>query len=447
MTELATHYVEVTDKRSRSSRSRLCVLNEDLRFDTSALAASTSRPLDDLDTDLLVVLASVAYTDRLISRRRGTRWARNLVLSIPVYHPERWEPISNEISALLRMLSGDVWTIVFGRRTKPNEMIQGFLPGLSSDFRGATIIPYSGGLDSFAVLARLRHAHPTERALLVNARRGIRNDSLARPDSQAVLGIPYAFKALKHAEESYRTRTFVYFALAALAWRQNDGKRIWIGESGTGCLGPALVPFGIEQPVRGSHPSFTEALSSVLKKLWGVAPRFEFPSLWHTKGAVLAELNALQLLDGWQATRSCSRGVRRQHPGAAGTHCGLCTGCLFRRVSVLAANLGADQPETYFEDVMESARFSERLSKRDREVGVCAVLAMEELAHCGPRLHTQTAEIVSVASALGLSFPETKRLFTELLSRHQEEWLSFLDRLPRDSWIRGLCSLPSNEAA
>jgi hypothetical protein len=448
MTKAPTHVVEVTDKRARRSHARQCVLGEDVRFDKAALEAAVSAKLEDVDVDLLVVIASVAYVDRAISRRRGTRWGRELSVVIPVYHPERWEHVRSDLVRLLRSLTGDVWHIEFVPRAKRDEMTQQFLPGLSrGDFQGATIIPYSGGLDSFATLARLRQEKPDGPVLLVNARRSIRNEVLAKPIGEAVVGIPYRFKELRHAEESYRTRTFVYFALAALVWRLNAGERVWIGESGIGCIGPTLVPFGIEQPVRGSHPAFLGGLSSFLGALWGTPPAFHFPHLWCTKGEVLADLFQAAALSGWEATRSCSRAHRRQHPWAAGSHCGLCTGCLFRRVSLLSAGIAVEQPGTYFEDVLCNTALSDHLKASDREVAICAVIAMDELASCAARLDVKRVEIAELASAMRQPESTTTANLQRLLVKHRDEWARFLIEVPANSWIRAVCTSTMYEAA
>jgi len=124
------------------------------------------------DIDLLVVISAVSYVDRLIRRRRGTQWSRALVVRVPVYHPETWNRLAGHLSATLRLLSGDAWTFDFRQRQRPQQPQQ-FLPSLPLSFEGATVIPYSGGLDSFALLARVRHYEPDEKVLLVNARRSV----------------------------------------------------------------------------------------------------------------------------------------------------------------------------------------------------------------------------------------------------------------------------------
>lgn len=431
------HYVEVVESRTDGAPGRRqCVLDDNITFDKVAIERASFRPLDDIDIDLLVVISAVAYVDRLIRRRRGTQWSRALVLRLPVYYPETWSRLAGSLSATLRLLSGDAWAFDFRQRQRPQQPQQ-FLPSLSPSFEGATVIPYSGGLDSFALLARLRHYAADEKLLLVNARRSA-VEKIARPDDVATIGVPFRLRAPHHKEESYRTRTFKYFALAALVWKKNSGKHILIGESGVGCLGPSLVPVGIEHPVRGSHPDFLHALSALLGQLWGTAPPFLFPHLWSTKGMVLAELRDLRTLEGWTSTRSCSRNVQRQHPGARGAQCGLCSGCLFRRVSVWAGGLGAEPPDTYFDDVFQNAHLGDNLTDADRDVARCAVANMDELAGLADRVEQRTADIHELAASLRRPVDETRLQLGNLVREFRDEWRGFLAQLPEASWIRSL---------
>lgn len=425
--------IEVVEGSAGRRRANQCVLNKDIRFDAKSLQAATFTVLDDVDTDLLVVISAVAYADRKTMRRLGRGWPRSITLSIPVFNLETWRKVELQLTSLLRILTGDAWTLEFRRREQRNRIVQGFIPGLSDQFAGATIIPYSDGLDSLTGVARLRKAEPDCHVLLVNARRGQRNTKVHSPNGIAVVGVPFA-TSVRRGEVTYRSRTLVYYSLAALAWRRNRGKRIWIGEGGIGCLGPSLVPFGIEQPVRGSHPAFTKQLSELLAVLWSSEPRFEFPHLWSTKGSVLAQLKDEPALAGWRATKSCSRNHRRQHPGAHGSHCGLCTGCLFRRVAIHAAKLGSEQPGVYFEDILVNAKLSEQASQLDKEIGICSVIAMDELARLD--VDTRGADIAELAVALGQPVHSTKAMMKQLIKTHANEWHRFLARLPRNSWVR-----------
>lgn len=435
MTVPASVVIQVVEDGARRRRADVCALDKDIRFDVRALQAATFTHLDDMDTDLLVIISSVAYADRKTKRRLGHGWPRSITLSLPVFNPETWRKVELQLTSALRLLTGDAWTLEFRRREQRNRIIQGFIPGLSDGFAGATIIPYSDGLDSLTGFARLRKDEPDGHALLVNARRAQRNNQLSSPSGTAVVGVPFSM-SVRRGEVTYRSRTFVYYSLAALAWRRNRGKRIWIGEGGIGCIGPALVPFGIEQPVRGSHPIFTKQLADILAVVWNREPRFEFPHLWSTKGAVLSELKDEVSLRDWPKTKSCSRNHRRQHPGAHGSHCGVCTGCLFRRLAISAAELPNERANVYFEDVMLSSTLSEKASQLDKEIGICSVIAMDELARL--EIDRCTADVSELAAAVGEPIDTVKKKMKQLIENHADEWQRFLGRLPRSSWLRAI---------
>jgi 7-cyano-7-deazaguanine synthase in queuosine biosynthesis len=415
-----------------------CVLGSELRFDRGALERCSSTPLEEIDVDLLVVLASIAFADRRVSRRRGSRWGRALALSVPVYLPAEWERVASKLASLLLDVSGDAWRLEFSRRTAADELRQLFLPQLPREFRGATVAPYSGGLDSFATVAHHRVQNDGTPLLLVHARHGARSLHSVLLDhdrSASALAVPFTVSGGPHAEASYRTRTLVFFSLAALAWRRNNASRIWIGESGIGCLGPSFVPFGIEQPVCGCHPMFIKKLGTFFEHLWGVLPPFELPHLWVTKGEVLAELRSREALEGWQRTHSCSRNIRRQHPMASASHCGLCSGCMFRRQSLRAAGL-AEGAGTYYCDVLADADLPADAQPADREVGTYAAVNLDELARVAAKLSNYRGHMLETARSVGRPSAEVETKLGRLFARHAEEWSAFVNAVPAGSWLR-----------
>jgi 7-cyano-7-deazaguanine synthase in queuosine biosynthesis len=444
---LVEHSVEVlerADRRSRPSRT-VCRVGTELRFNKGALERCSNTPLEELDVDLLTVLASVAFADRRLSRRSGRRWSRSIAVSVPVHHPKVWEGVSSSLASLLADVSGDQWRFAYRRRKDDDELRQLFLPRLGPEHRGSTVIPYSGGLDSFAALARHRSEHGDAPVLLVHAQHGARSLHAVLPErhrSAPALAVPFTVSGGRHAEPSYRTRTLVFFALAALAWRRTSASRIWIGESGLGCIGPSFVPFGIEQPVRGSHPSFVGKLQDFLMLLWGTRPPFEFPHLWLTKGEAVRQLSASGNLVDWDRTHSCSRNIRRQHPTTAATHCGLCSGCLFRRQSLLAAGL-REASSVYYTDVLRDADLPSDVQRADREVATYAVIDLDELAGAAPTAAQQGGHIAELAGSLGRMRTEIAPKVSRLFAAHASEWRALVDALPAGSWMRKL--LPSRE--
>lgn len=421
----------------RSVGELTCVLDHDLAFDRAMLERSTSTALEGVDVDLLVVMAAVAFADRRVKRRCGQEWARDLSLAVPVYELVQWQRVSADLERLLCLLTGDVWHLEFRRRGGKSDLRQLFIPGLPPQFSGATVIPYSGGLDSFAAVARHHWKNTSQKLLLVHARNGARRRGpfLLERDSRApFLALPFKVSGGEHAEQTYRTRTFVYFCLAALSWRRNDASTITIGESGTGCFGPSLVPVGIEPPVVGCHPVFIAGLAGFLQLLWGCRPRFELPNLWRTKGEVLEKLAAYDQLAGWERTCSCSRNVARQH-GSSASHCGLCTGCIFRRQAVLAAKL-SEPSEAYYADVLLDDALPPDAQRSDREVGIYAAVNLDELAQVARVISSHRGHIHEVATALDLPYSAVADRTLRLFTQHAKEWRGFVESLPPKSWLR-----------
>jgi hypothetical protein len=418
-------------------------LGGDLSFDRTALQSFCSSELEKIDVDLLVVLAAVAHVDRRVPRKPSVRWARSLALNIPVHEAEidRWARNASALNALLGDLTGDFWSIEFRVRHSKDELLQPFIPGLQQEYRGAVVMPYSGGLDSLAGLCAHVADRPTVPALLVHVGHG--NPSIDEMPMLAnqryqTIKVPFAVHAPSHPEFSYRTRTFVFFGLAALARSHANGQEICIPEAGQGCLGPSLVPFGIEHPVRGSHPAFVDAFARWLEAIHGHRPRFIFPNVWRTKGEVLRGLYERNALHGWHTTRSCSRDPRRQHPGTSASQCGVCAGCLFRRQSLLAAGLlDQEDSSTYLFDVVQSAEMT-GAKPSDREVGVYAVRDLEELAELAERPDALISHAREIGQALRISDDTAFDNLRSLVERHRKEWRSFVARLPRRSWVREL---------
>jgi 7-cyano-7-deazaguanine synthase in queuosine biosynthesis len=444
------HRIEVLERpSSRPLSGRIeCSLGVELRFKRDALERCCSSELEDVDVDFLVVLASIAFADRRARRRQRNHWGRTITLSIPVFERDLWSRCSVQLASLLNHVSGDHWTFEYRPRQEDDHLRQAFLPGLSRLHEGATVMPYSGGLDSYTALARHELEHHDTPLLLVHRPHGNRPLATVLPTREwgvPALVLPFTVSAGRHPEPTYRTRTLIFFGVAALAWRRANARRIWIGENGIGCLGPALVPFGTEHPIRGCHPSFIAALQDFLGRLWGVRPPVELPHLWLTKAEALRDVAAGSRFVDWYSTHTCSRNIGRQHPSIQGVHCGVCSGCLLRRQTFLATGLNADTT-AYYTNVFSSPDLPPDAERADREVATYGVAGLNGLALLAPGVTDLRAYTTDLARAVGLQRSVVDHKLSRLLAVHATEWRAFVEKTPKESWIRKFTSFGNGYA-
>ncbi|RYD85354.1 MAG: hypothetical protein EOP84_02780 [Verrucomicrobiaceae bacterium] len=248
------------------------------------------------------------------------------------------------------------------------------------------------------------------------------------------------------------------------------GKTIALPEAGQGCLGPSFVPFGLEFPYRGCHPVFIEKIRSFYDNLWQWSPPFVQENLWLTKGQALAELSGNAGFTYWDQTNSCSRNVRRRGGQNAPyvRQCGLCSGCLFRRMSLLWAKLESEnETNSYLFDAFTLEKLPARLERgpkqqsqqafffegdsksldpkvpkqnghgaSDAEVLVYGAVGLDELAQLSQRPQSYTSHVDELSCALGRQRPWVEEKVSTLLAQHAKEWQTFKDALAKNSFLR-----------
>ncbi len=319
------------------------LLGKDVKIVPKRLQSYCFAHLQPIDVDLLTVAGATAFADRRV-RRRSVAWARGLAVSVPVYECRRWSatPVRESLEEFLSYATGDDWSIEFRSRdsTADRPLQLPLVPNIDSP--PESVLAYSAGLDSFAQLQHMRRAGGDMPFLITAEHDRSSRGQVAETTRDArheihSAAIPITFSHEKHAEETYRTRTFLFLAAAAVAARLTKARNIVIAENGQGSLGPVLVTLGREHPYRATYPGLTFRFRAFLAQLWGDAPpAIVHPRLWQTKGEVLALLASEGLLGNWRQTRSCSRRMKRVKGSEAPPACGLCGNCLLRRLSVTA---------------------------------------------------------------------------------------------------------------
>jgi 7-cyano-7-deazaguanine synthase in queuosine biosynthesis len=321
---------------SRGSEIR-CAVGRDLIVEPEVLGRYCVRPMEPRIYDLVLITGAVAFADRVVPRNTRTCWRRELEIVVPTSDPDFWQQaiIVRNLTETLDLLTGDVWTFRFSRtRKKPNIDSQSSLP---FEARSSVVIPFSHGLDSFAVARLASRRAPNVGVIKVTSGSG--PDARGKSEQHQV-SIPFSRRGslIRLRETSYRSRGFVFGVMAGIAANLLEADRVIVPESGQGSLGPWLNPVGNEAPDVRMHPFFTASLSKFLTSVFGRQIGHEHPQLWKTKGKTLRESKNNGLEEHWWETTSCPRG-RKVCLNRRRVQCGVCASCLMRRQSLLAAAL------------------------------------------------------------------------------------------------------------
>jgi hypothetical protein len=437
-------------KRGRSVGSELlCRIGDDVSYSASRLEVFCFSHMSESEEELILLSAVVAFADRSVRRTTSSGWLRRIHVVMPVGSPSFWsrKRVKQSLEEALCFVTGDHWTFEFERRTSKllNPKQREFALGASDTI----VIPFSSGLDSFAQSRLLTHEGVDATPIRLTAsNNGLPGDRLWVEDSDGRrfprVSIPFRLKKNNHYEPSYRTRSFVFAALAGVAAHLAKSRFVVFPEAGQGSFGPSLVPVGAESPHRGSHPAFTLKMTEFFSALWGEPIHFRHPQQWRTKGQVLEELIKHGVATGWTKTFSCSQGARQIYTARGKKiHCGFCSGCLLRRASVNASGLQEADDQYFLANMTASSLEAgvcsdagRKVSKNDHDIAAHAVMGMESLARFGDG----PADDLMIKKNLLDAFPpqefdDAEKRLRKLLSAHRAEWTHFKQSVSDKSWV------------
>jgi hypothetical protein len=193
-------------------------------------------------------------------------------------------------------------------------------------------------------------------------------------------------------------------------------------------------------------------LSAFLFELWqrGHRPKFEHPHIWSTKATVLRDLKlqCASVAEGALATRSCTLNLRSKGIKGLPHHCGICAGCILRRMALLVGLGTTRVPEAYvWQDLGASnlgaaadSNYGIDTTPNDQTIATNGIMTHQELADaagsaCSPAIDQVSFE---TARALNLQLPDTRLRLLGLIEQHRADWHAFLGNLPEASWVRRL---------
>ena len=425
-----------------------------LRLDTFAELQQTA--LDARCEDLLRVAAFAYAADVLTGRGPADRldygadWRREFRLSVPVADPDFWSrsALRAQLEATLDFLTDDRWHFHFTRRPGPGgrrqgRITDGVVPDAGAEFEAVQL--FSGGLDSLCgaveecvesgrrVALVGHHAANTVRhrqGVVFDAVRALVPDPRRRPH---FVPLRLSLAGVEAADATQRSRSFVFAAAGAVVARQAGLSRLRFAENGVTSLNlPVCLQVLGGRASRTTHPKvladYGRLLTLVFERDFAVENRFQ----WSTKAEMLTRLRAAGRGGLAALTRSC---VRVRYPETAHPHCGLCSQCVDRRLSAIAADLddAQDPAAGYDSDVLTGRRSGTDLTMVDRYVGAArAVLAWRS----ADELVEHYPAALDALGALPGTPEEAQGRVYDLLRRHAEGVQAVLDRVAAQSLLR-----------
>lgn len=359
--------------------------------------------------DFVQFCLSVCAADLACLRRNTSDgWTRTIELTVGLHEPIRWTPWKQHAEEMLKVLTGDYWTLNFidGGVAPPN--------GRPEPADRDCISLLSGGLDS--LIGGID--------LVASGRKPIFVSQLAHEDSDRqrnfarVLGGGDTHMQWSHGisfsgtrESSTRGRSLAFYGFAVLAASRvaTTPVQVFIPENGFICINPPLVPGRVSSlSTRTTHPLFIGMLQTLLDGL-GLNIKLELPYRFKTKGEMLRECKDQTLLSRW-ASDSTSCGRFRTYNRK---HCGRCVPCMIRKSAFLAWGPSKDATHYVYKNLASSEKKS---GPDDPMAAALAVLSVREKGLDGflgaSLAFAQSEERTAYRTMLMSGFSELETLLT-----------------------------------
>lgn len=280
-------------------------------------------------------------------------WTRTIELTVGLHEPLRWTPWKLHAESMLKVLTGDYWTLHFveGGAPPPN--------GKSLPLDRDCVSLLSGGLDS--LIGGIDLVAQGRRPMFVSQL--AHEDSQRQRDYAAMLGGRETHQQWSHGisfsgqrEPSTRGRSLAFYGFAILAASRVTAVpvQVFVPENGFICVNPPLVPGRIASlSTRTTHPLFIGMLQQLLTGL-GIQVQLELPYRFKTKGQMLQECLNQELLRTWAAdSTSCGR-FRTYNR----VHCGRCVPCMIRKSAFIAWGPQSDTTRYVYPSLAHSDKSS-----------------------------------------------------------------------------------------
>jgi 7-cyano-7-deazaguanine synthase in queuosine biosynthesis len=438
--------------------------HRDIHLRIDHLSKQTCANLPAIAVDLLEIAAYVYTADQLIRRggqkefEYGKRWHRHFRFEIPVRRTEIWKraEVTTALEDVLGFLSADDYEFDFVPHPDPPSIDRYLFEQLQAQEAAPfqEVVLFSGGLDSLGgAIQAILHGH--RRVLLVShrpvnkvyARQCELASKLAElvPDGRlkpwhVALEVNKG-KSLGR-DFNQRTRSFLFAALAAVVAQTFNLSHIRFYENGITSLHLPISPQLLDgRASRTTHPTVLQGFQQVFSLLFDCSFVVDNPYIWKTKAEVLKEIKTAGYGRLCALTSSCTHTLTQT---TMYTHCGRCSQCVDRRLSVLAAGFDEleDPPDKYESDVLTGPREGKEYILIERYLG--SALQVQKIQTVNEFV-TQFGEVSRVLRHLNAAPELVAEKIFKLYSRYANQVCTALAKeVERESREIVLQKYPSN---
>ena len=290
--------------------------------------------------DLYDVLVSICYHDFFTPRDENVDNSGKLRITIPVNNYNKMKKIVPILCELVSyMTNGEKWNISVDKHLKTKKIDTGRLDLQTEKYNSICLL--SGGLDAFSgsineknnkTLYVTTETNPTE---VINSEY-VYNQVLKENYNRHII-----IKKLNISKDSHytqRTRTLFFIADALIYADYFKIQKIKMYENGIMSLNPKFYFRRIV--TKTTHPKTIYLLNKIFEKL-NINIKVVNPYMYLTKSEVLDRIPK-EYLNYIKTTKTCSKnhGIQALSNRKIGeTHCGLCTACILRQISIINSNL------------------------------------------------------------------------------------------------------------
>ncbi len=327
----------------------------------------------------LLEIASYVYTTDCATSRGGEwtdeksvePWGRDFQFVIPVRDHAFWarEEVGSLLQQTLNFLSDDRYSFFFRPMAPGGTPRQGYfeLDENQEDwplYGVDRVVMFSGGLDSLAGAVETASKGGglvlvSHRPVAMQSKRQSALFGLIKGNHQGpMIHVPVWINKdkAKSKEFTQRTRSFLYSALGSIVADSVKAHGVSFFENGIVSLNlPVADEVLRSRASRTTHPWVLEQFSLLYTLILGRKFIIDNPFEFMTKTEVVQVIakRAGAKLIGY----TCSCAHQGLFSSKSRLHCGTCSQCIDRRIAILAADQGANDPETdYVVDVFAGPR-------------------------------------------------------------------------------------------